>query len=343
MDATADRGCYEETNIGSPESIMSAEEKINQLQKFIKKPRDIVSIGVGSGAELIALINLYKSTDIHIYGMDLSQKAINNVKLTLEERGLNASLILGSAIEKHFPNDSIDVFVESSLLHEIYSYVSEGKKAWKKAIEVISEQLAEGGIFLLRDFSSPESDKCVELTLTTDISIEFYRYFKKSYKRFEGWNKSDVDNIRDIEEIRYNEYPESVGNKIILNLSKAAEFLLHFKNFYQDYTNNTATLNDPKWKEINETYYIPNPYKQDFVPMPITEYVDAVLKTANDCLLDTPYKLICVQKETSQRIKTAEFLKNHFCLKAINTQTSEQELFNETTAKMELVFKKIRK
>jgi hypothetical protein len=275
--------------------------------------------------------------------MDLSQKAMDNVKRTLEERGLKANLILGSAIEKHFPNDSIDVFVESSLLHEIYSYVSEGKKAWKKAIEVVAEQMAEGGIFLLRDFSSPKYDKYVELTLTADISKRFYEYFKKSYRRFEGWNKSDIDNIRNIEEPEYNRYPESVENKVILNSSKSAEFLLHFKNFYQDYTNNTVTFNDPKWKEINETYYIPNPYKQDFVPMSITEYADAVLKTANDNLLDTPYKLICVQKETSQRIKTAEFLKNYFYLKAIDASTSEQELFQETTAKMELVFKKIRK
>jgi hypothetical protein len=130
---------------------------------------------------------------------------------------------------------------------------------------------------------------------------------------------------------------------ISIPFSKAAELILHFKNFYQDYKNNSVTFGDLKWKEINETYFIPNPLKSEFSPIAKNEYVQAVLKTTKNVMQSTGYELICIQDRISTKEKMVELFKYHFRLNSTsNTAIDEHDLFLEATGKMELVFKKVK-
>lgn len=233
--------------------------------------------------------------------------------------------------------------MESSLLHEIYSYVSNGRMAWKKAITEVAEKLSENGIFLLRDFSTPQ-ETYVKLTFKTDFARNFYTYFSKYYRTFEGWDSTDLDKIEDKRKSNTSDYPSlDSTSSTLISLPIAAEFMLHFRYFYENYMNGTTNFNDTKWKEINETYLIPHPNSTKTVPMSREEYVQTVLNVANTAIKDTNYRLICIQNAVSQRLETTEFFGEHFSLRAGGDQNNSEELLLQVTEKMELVFRKVRK
>jgi SAM-dependent methyltransferase len=313
------------------------------IHKFIRNPKSIVSVGVGSGAELIALAKQFNPLHTQIYGLDLSKNAIDNVAEMMKDQKLEVNFIVGSATNVHFQKNSIDVIIESSLLHEIYSYMPDGKKSWVEAISTVPWQMANNGIFILRDFSLPDYNGNVEIKFISDFSIKFYNYFQKYYRIFEGWNGKQNKVMSNLE-VEYNSYPLlNASNSISIPFSKAAELILHFKNFYQDYKNNSVTFGDLKWKEINETYFIPNPLKSEFSPIAKNEYVQAVLKTTKNVMQGTGYELICIQDMISTKEKMVELFKYHFRLNSTsNTAIDEHDLFLEATGKMELVFKKVK-
>ena len=343
LDKTSGKGCYEEAHLDPLEAVAVAEQKMQLIRKFIRTPKSIVSVGVGSGAELIALAKQFKPLHTQIYGLDLSKNAIDNVAEMMKTQGLEVNFIVGSATNVHFQKNSIDVIIESSLLHEIYSYMPSGKNSWIEAISAVPGQLADNGIFILRDFSLPEYKGNVEINFISDFSIKFYNYFQKYYRLFKGWDVKQ-NNVMSNLELEYNSYPLlSASNSISIAFPKAAELILHFKNFYHDYKNNSVTFDDFKWKEINETYFIPNPLKSGFSPIAKNEYIQAVLKTAKNAMQGIGYELICIQDKTSTNKKMAELFKYHFKLNpASKTVIHEQDLFLETTGKMELVFKKVK-
>lgn len=344
LDRTSGKGCYEEAHLDPLEAVAAAEQKMQVIHKFIRNPKTIVSVGVGSGAELIALAKQFKPLHAQIYGLDLSKKAIDGVAAMIKNRGLEANFITGSATKAHFPKNSIDVMIESSLLHEIYSYMPDGKNSWIAAISAVPEQLADNGIFILRDFSLPEYSGNAEIRLISDFSVRFYNYFQKYYRLFEGWNAKPGKAMQE-SEAKYNSYPAlDANNSVSMAFPKIAELILHFKNFYQDYKNKSVKFDDLKWKEINETYFIPNPFQPEFSPMAKDEYVQAVIKTAMDAMQGTGYELVCVQDKTSTREKMVELFKSHFRLNPTNNPAiGGCNLFLEATGKMELVFKKIKR
>lgn len=51
LDKTSNSGCYEETNLGSPEQLTAAKKKLLPILEFHDDPKTIVSIGVGSGCD----------------------------------------------------------------------------------------------------------------------------------------------------------------------------------------------------------------------------------------------------------------------------------------------------
>ncbi len=129
-----------------------------------------------------------------------------------------------------------------------------------------------------------------------------------------------------------------------MSFDKAAEFLLHYRNFDRDYKIDAATFRDPNWKEINETYLPPNPNKFGIVSMPREEYISTILGVSNETLAETPYKLICVKDEIIPREDTMNFLLDGFSISVENDGTkSQEELFLQITEKMELIFKKVRR
>jgi ubiquinone/menaquinone biosynthesis C-methylase UbiE len=340
LDKTSNSGCYEETNFDSLDELASAKRKLKPILNFHKDPKTILSVGIGSGIELLALHELFKGRDVTIKGLDLSSMVISKAKAKLGRYNVFPEFIEGSAIDLPFNSCSIDILIESAILHEVYSYLPDGKKAWEKAISDVADRLSENGVFLLRDFSSP-IEKVVELGFKSDFSRDFYKYFINRYRIFNRWN-IDSSKIVDKRTKFSEDFPKMNDNGLIrISLTKTAEFMLHFKNFLENYSHNITEFGDDNWKEINETYLVPNPRKDGINPMAKDEYVEEVLNTANKTLRGSNYKLICLQSFQSGRPEIAKLLKKHFNIYDAKTGEKTDEYFNQITEKMELIFKKI--
>ncbi len=128
--------------------------KLKQLAQFLPNPGVVVSVGIGSGEKAQAAAELFKGAQIH--GLDISRQAILSAQEKLTLSGMKDNWIEGSATKMPFRENSIDGFIMSAILHEIYSYIPDGKQAWSQAIKEVATKLAENGAFLLRDFAAPE-------------------------------------------------------------------------------------------------------------------------------------------------------------------------------------------
>ncbi|MDE1856170.1 MAG: methyltransferase domain-containing protein, partial [Candidatus Micrarchaeota archaeon] len=341
---------YKKINMGTPESFIATKAKLEKIKPFLKRQlKEVVSIGVGAGEELQAAASVFNRATIS--GIDLVDGALRLTKENMDKYGLKAELIRASGTQLPFAKESVDVVVESATLHEIYSYMPNGKLAWKRAIQEVANCLAEDGVFLLRDFSAPSSEIIVTLTIKPDSQMaefetKFYDYFRQYYRVFESWTENGANKIEDRRAPSDPDYPEidSKTRKIKLTFDRAAEFLLHYRNFYEDHRNELVEFRDPKWKEINETYLPPNPDKKGFMSMPKEEYIGMILEVANLSLAASPYKIVCVKDEASSREETTKFLMDGFSLTVTDDDTkTETELFNQITEKMELIFKKVRR
>jgi len=344
LESTAEVGYYEGINLGTPESLTVTKGKLEQLAQFLDKPRDVVSVGVGSGEEVQAAVELFAPGGTRIHGLDLSPRAISFAKERLARYGMDAHLVEGSAIDMPFAENSIDGFIMSAILHEIYSYVPDGKQAWGQAIGQVATKIAENGAFLLRDFAAPQIKETVTMHMTSDIAGQFYDYFREQHRVFTSWGEKEVAAIIEKRTPNDGDYPPVDENTGVVQLpyARAAEVLLHFRNFYNDYSRGMTTLGDPHWKEINESYLPPHPYQNPSVAMSKHEYIEAVLSEGNKALADTPYTFVCVQDAFSGRSETSRFLNDHFSLQLPGSQATSEQLVDGVTNKMELVFKKVR-
>lgn len=119
----AGREYYEAISSGTPESLVEVKDKLQALYRFVPNARTVVSVGVGNGEEIHALEELFGKEGAQIIGLDLSSMAVTIAKERINRNGLRAKLIQGSGIDMPFKNESINGFVLSAILHEIYSYV----------------------------------------------------------------------------------------------------------------------------------------------------------------------------------------------------------------------------
>lgn len=341
----AGREYYECISASTPESLVDTRRKIEPLLRFTPNARKVVSIGVGNGEEIHVLKDLFTNPETQVIGLDLSRTAINIAKDRINKNNLRAELIQGSGIEMPFKNESIDGMVMSAILHEIYSYVPDGRNAWRKAIREVAEKITDDGTFLLRDFAAPQIPGNVTLSCNTDIATNFYNYFTGRYRTFEGWSEQSRDLIRDKRNSNDPDYPDFDANtrSVMLPYAHAAEILLHFRNFWSDYQAGLTTIGNPDWKEIDEAYLVPDPHITRFQAMAPFQYLSTVIVEANRVLQTTNYEMVCVQNETSDRPETNSFLARHFTLYMPGVAETNEQMIGNVTKKMELVFKKIRK
>ncbi|GEM_PF-6098934 len=122
-----------------------------------------------------------------------------------------------------------------------------------------------------------------------------------------------------------------------------AEVMLKFRNFWNDYQSGLTRVGDVNWKEIDEAYLVPNPYLSDFTVMSPVTYVTTVLGEANQSLQNTNFQMVSIQNELSERPETNDFLAQHFTLDMPGIAETNRALINNTTKKMELVFRKVKK
>ena len=137
----------------------------------------VLDVGPGGGALLDLIEKKIPNSDIK--GIDLSENVINELTKKKLKEGHMWNIIKGDALNltKYFDNNSIDTIIFSSIIHELYSYISyNGKKFNKDTIKVALKEaysiLSINGRIIIRDgiMSSPvNSYRIIEFNDKEDI------------------------------------------------------------------------------------------------------------------------------------------------------------------------------
>lgn len=137
----------------------------------------VLDVGPGGGALLDLIEKKIPNSDIK--GIDLSENVINELTKKKLKEGHMWNIIKGDALNltRYFANNSIDTIIFSSIIHELYSYISyNGKKFNKDTIKVALKEaysiLSINGRIIIRDgiMSSPvNSYRIIEFNDKEDI------------------------------------------------------------------------------------------------------------------------------------------------------------------------------
>jgi ubiquinone/menaquinone biosynthesis C-methylase UbiE len=178
--------------------------------------KTVVDVGTGSGALAHAIAEANPSW--WVMGIDLSPKMI---ELATEKYSRpNLSYRLGNS--NRLKLSDVDVFIYSSVFHEIYSFSNDSIGAIEEAIQQARSSLAPGGQILVRDFIGPsEPNRIVHLVqMKSDIK--------------EGMSLPDF--ARDFSKINHRNYVydqiEETGESITYRttLANAYEYMYRYKD-----------------------------------------------------------------------------------------------------------------
>ncbi len=339
---SAPSGYLEAINEVDPEELVKHVEKVGPLLDYAPNAGCVVSVGVGSGLELRALRHLYPdASKTRIIGLDLSMQAIASAIQYLKYHNVLAELIHGSALNMPFRTNGqvVDGLVFSAILHEVYSYVPDGRRAWKLALQEAFQNLAPGGVLVLRDFAAPEKHGPAEVQFISDEAIAFYDYFRQRYRTFETWETDDVKAMHD-RRVTFDDFPPATGGKVILEFRDAAEMMLHFRNYIDHIERGILVPGDTSWKEIDECYLVPQKDEMGVDRrMAPADYAREVLKIGCESLGGSTGSVVLLRDVVAERPDTAEFLQYHF---GITMEGVEKELtlFRQIPRKMEYAFRK---
>ncbi len=129
----------------------NVEFKFNDIKPFISEGK-IVDAGCGTGALVYLLAKNFPESDI--IGIEATRKFYEYCKLQ-EYPNPFVYFYRRNIIDQNFKDKTINSFIYSSILHEIYSYIGE-----KQLIEVLKNtfnQLSIGGRIIIRDVVGPEN------------------------------------------------------------------------------------------------------------------------------------------------------------------------------------------
>ena len=133
----------------------------------------ILDIGCarGFGSYQLALLN----PRLQVVGLDYDAAYIAeaNEKYKLP----NLSFIQGDARNLDLGEDKFDAILNSSVMHEVYSYSGYDEKAVQASMQSQLDVLKHGGVILLRDFMrAPEPDRMVYMDIPDDKADLLTRY-----------------------------------------------------------------------------------------------------------------------------------------------------------------------
>ena len=297
-------GYLDMINGSDDESFKRTRARFEPLTFYSNNPQRILSVGIGGGKEVETLKAIFPNT--HVYGIDLSNFAIkmyiNNIRNNLSK----THLVNGDARFLPFPDNQFDIITLSSVLHEIFSYSSDGIFAWKKGIQEAVRALSLNGALLFRDCKAPETNQEVTVLCKTELSKQFYEYFRKEFRVFNMWSDMFRQNVKYKRQINEDDYPAlTEQNTTTLPFFKVAELLLHFRHFWHSVSRNLTQLGDSNWKEISESYFPLHPSNPSS-PMNMNEYIN-VFKDIAKKVLQEGDELVCAQLGESQRPITHNF------------------------------------
>lgn len=332
----------------NPEGLEGVAEfvaKLRPLQESLPRGGRLLSIGVGQGSELLALGELFGDS-AEILGADICQTALDRAATNLDRAGVEANLIKASATDLPFKESDgtgVDGVVHSALLHEVYSYIPDGKLAFDQAAMSTARALNEGGVWILRDFATPpEAARMIIFELKTEEAKDFYDYFRSRFRTFPDWDPGHKSQIKEQFDPQIAYPPLDASGRVRLRYLDAAELMLHFRNYVDHTQRGLIARRDAHWKEADERYLIPHPGKDGLTPMPVYDYTTYVAGIANAALEGTDFEIEVLQSETAPRPSTADFHRGHF---GIYDEAGERVpgAIESVPKKMELLFRKVRR
>lgn len=314
--------------------------KLNKLKDHLLEARAIASLGMAGGEDLCTLAKIYDEKT-RLIGIDISPVALELARRTTLAAGLRADFIEGDTTKLDIPDQSIDGFVLSAMLHEVYSYAENGKDAFAMTIEETYRKTSEGGCIFISDFAAPRIEGQASLQPKSKEAEQFIDYFVNNFRKF-----NDVEQHTKKPFVTYDRPYMSHGSWVDgclrSNPAFVSEVLWHFKhyrkNFNDDFTFGNASQ---VWKEINEVYLPSNPFVSGYKSMPIDDYVNTVIQICQNAEISRDVPLICMSAVlTSQGPDAIDMLDGHFSVVLDDHEATSRSLITECTNWMDLIFKK---
>lgn len=129
--------------------------KFRDIRPFIREGK-VVDVGCSTGSLIKLLAKELKESDI--IGIEAARKFYEHAK-SQEYESPFVFFYRKNITEQNFKENSIDTFIYSSVMHEVYSYM--GKEAFKKVLEDTYKQLMHGGRIIIRDVVGPKNQNAV--------------------------------------------------------------------------------------------------------------------------------------------------------------------------------------
>ncbi len=296
------------------------------------KPKGLI-LGTGQGEELLSLADSFEKRGGMLVGIDLSHLAIASSRDNSGSRD-NIFYVQGNVTNLPFNGQIFDVVINSSLMHEVFSYTPNSNQAWVSTISDSIDVLRPGGKMAFRDFNLPDIEQPIKVNFTSELISNFYEYFRRDFRVLRAWTPEATAGLVGKREEYDQEFPSTSQNSVELPVSSVAEILIHFRHFWHAIQGGETYLGDINWKEINERYFIPNPIS-GAPKFTMADYVNAV-KTASG------NKAECIRTETSYRPQTTAFLHDHVRLELPAKNPSGEDLIDSMTQTMELTFQRVR-
>ena len=111
----------------------------------------LADMGMGSGSGSFALASLYPA--LQVIGVDIDPEMVRRASERYQRPNLR--FVEGDIGKRCFADGEVDAILDSSVLHHVTSYGGYDRDAAARAMAVQSEQLAPGGVLVVRDFLDP--------------------------------------------------------------------------------------------------------------------------------------------------------------------------------------------
>ncbi|HBR80237.1 MAG: hypothetical protein UX09_C0027G0006 [Candidatus Uhrbacteria bacterium GW2011_GWE2_45_35] len=124
----------------------------------------IVDIGSGTGAQAELAAREFRSA--RVYALDYSHELLEQA---VGEKTF-VRPVFGNAVERNFPDNSLDAAYASTSGHEIESFGGPGSA--EKTVQIMFSQLKPGGKLVWRDFAKPSLTEPVYMKINSTVGLE---------------------------------------------------------------------------------------------------------------------------------------------------------------------------
>lgn len=151
----------------------------------LKIPKEARIIEVGSGDSFLCDFLLEKGYS-EITLLDISEKALDTIKMRLSEKAVNITFIAGDVTD-FSTSQSYDLWHDRAVFHFLTN-----DKDIQKYIKNVREKLAPGGYLILGTFSENGPDMCSGLKVQQYSENQLSEIFKKGFNKIESFTEDHL-------------------------------------------------------------------------------------------------------------------------------------------------------